>query len=201
MVITKIEFIETKPVRIQVNNLKKTLIETEIILGRKFTLEMATLILQIEKLIYYYDSKKMSSRFNSNFRALELTISSEEVSLSEDLSELINKLNSIKTAFHSAGTNERKKCIMFELLFLHINILFNAYQNQESKMNNSVMEELETNNSAENLTNNSNDGLEKLTDKQRKKYIELTNQLKNAEPSQRNKIQAGRAYYKRLMRE
>ena len=142
----------------------------------------------------------MSSRFNSNFRALELTISSEEVSLSEDLSELINKLNSIKTAFHSAGTNERKKCIMFELLFFHINILFNAYQNQELKMNNSVIEELETNNSAENLTDNSNDGLEKLTVKQRKKYIELTNQLETAEPSQRNKIQAGRAYYKRLMR-
>jgi len=58
MEIKKIEFIETKPIRIQVNNLKKILIETNVILGKKFTFEIATLILQTEKLINYYDSKK-----------------------------------------------------------------------------------------------------------------------------------------------
>lgn len=68
------EFIETKPIRIQVNNLKKILIETNVILGKKFTFEIATLILQTEKLINYYDSKKLLSRFNFNFRALELTL-------------------------------------------------------------------------------------------------------------------------------
>ena len=52
-----------KPIRIQVNNLKKILIETNVVLGKKFTFEIATLILQTEKLINYYDSKKQLSPF------------------------------------------------------------------------------------------------------------------------------------------
>lgn len=201
MEIKKIEFIKTKPIRIQVNNLKKILIENNVILGKKFTFEIATLILQTEKLINYYDSKKLLSRFNSNFRALELTLSNEDISF-EDVSKFINQLSLIKTEFNNVKTNEQKKCIMFKLLFFHINVLFNAYQSKELKINDSVIEKpkLKTNNSVENPTNKSNESLEKLTDKQRKKYLELSNKLENAEPSQRNKIQAGLTYYKNLMR-
>ena len=39
------------------SNLKKILIETNVILGKKFTFEIATLILQTEKLINYYHHK------------------------------------------------------------------------------------------------------------------------------------------------
>jgi len=91
---------------------------------------------------------------------------------------------------------------MFKLLFFHINVLFNAYQNQELKINDSAIEKqkLETNNFVEKPTNKSDESLEKLTDKQRKKYLELSKELENANPSQRNKIQAGLTYYKNLMR-
>ena len=201
MEIKKIEFIEMKPIRIQVNNLKKILIETNVILGKKFTFEIATLILQAEKLINYYDSKKMLSRFNSSFRALELTLSNSDISF-EDVSEFTNQLNLIKIEFNNVKTNDQKKCIMFKLLFFHMDILLNAYQNKELKINDSIIKnpKLETNNSVENLTNKYNESLEKLTDKQRKKYLELSNKLENAKPNQRNKIQAGITYYKKLMR-
>jgi len=72
MNLKNIEFTEDKSVRIQINNFLKILIETNVVLGKKFTLEIAILVRQIEKFIKYYDSKKLQSRFNSNFQALEL---------------------------------------------------------------------------------------------------------------------------------
>ena len=72
MNLKNIEFTEDKSVRIQINNFFKILIETNVVLGKKFTLEIAILVRQIEKFIKYYDSKKLQFRFNSNFQALEL---------------------------------------------------------------------------------------------------------------------------------
>ena len=118
MDIKKIEFIETKSIRIQVNNLKKILIETNVILGKKFTFEIATLILQTEKLINYYDSKKLFSRFNSNFRALELTLSNEGISFEfEDLSKFTDQLSLIMQKQMSKKNILCLNCYFFILMF------------------------------------------------------------------------------------
>lgn len=74
MNIKKIKYIEEEPLKIQVNKLKRLLIEANVILGKKFTLEIASLTSQIEKLINFYDSKKIPSRFNSSAQALELNL-------------------------------------------------------------------------------------------------------------------------------
>jgi len=96
----------------------------------------------------------------------------------------------------------KKNILCLNYYFFILMVLFNAYQNQKLKINNSVIkkQKLETNNFVEKPTNKSNESLEKLTDKQRKKYLELSNKLENAKPSQRNKIRVGLTYYKNLMR-
>jgi len=178
MEIKKIQFIETETIQIQINNVKKILIETNVILGKKFTFEMATLVLQTEKLINYYDSKKLGARFNANFRAVELTLSNEDISL-KDVSSFITELSSIKTDFNNATTNEQKKSIMFKLLFFHMNVLFNAYQ--QSK-------ELKTNTSVRKSTSESTENLEKLTIKQKEKYLVLMDKLETADLKEKYKI-------------
>jgi hypothetical protein len=65
MKIKRILFDKKPSVQIQVNNIKQLLIKNNVILGKNFTFEIATLVLQIEKLIKYYDSKKLFSRFKT----------------------------------------------------------------------------------------------------------------------------------------
>lgn len=191
----KIEFIENKPVKLQINNVKQILIESNVILGKKFTLEIATLIIQIEKLMNYYDTKKIPSRFKANFQSLELNLSSEEI-LSKNISKFTNELNLIKTMFNDSKENEQKRNVMFKLLFFHINILFNTYQ--ELNLNNFVVNKSYERPKLEKSSLNEN--LEKLTDKQLEKYLKLTHELENAEPTQKNKIRAGLTYYKNIMK-
>lgn len=93
-------------------------------------------MLQIEKLIKYYDSKKSPSRFKTNLLSLEFTLSIQQ----SHVDNSSNKLNSIKTEFENAKTNEQKKLIIFELLFLHLDVLFTNYQIQELKPNNIAVE-------------------------------------------------------------
>jgi len=77
----------------------------------------------------------------------------------------------------------KKKHIMFKLLFLHLNSLFNAYQEQELNKNNFVVEQLsevqklEVDNSIKKISSKLNDSLGKLTGKQRQKYLKLCQKL------------------------
>ena len=61
--------------KVQINSLKLSFIESHLILGKKFIIEMAILINQIEKVTGFYDSKKLGARFNSHFKVLELRFS------------------------------------------------------------------------------------------------------------------------------
>ena len=170
MAIKTITFNNKISVQIQINNIKKMLIEANVLLGKKFSFEIATLILQIEKLINYYDTKKLPARFKAQFQSLELTLSNQEIYFNDSL----NRSSSIKTDFYSAKTNDKKKHIIFELLFFHLDILFNAYQTQELTLNsitpdNSYQKQgLITVNSAKQMKNKSpvNSELKKLILKQ-----------------------------------
>ena len=74
---------------------------------------------------------------------------------------------------------------MFKLLFFHVNILFVAYESQIQKIpNNGMNEEYDLN---------------KLTYKQRQKYVNLCADLESAEHSQRAKIQSSKRYYEKIM--
>ena len=138
MKIKRILFNKKTSVQIQVNNIKQLLIKNNVTLGKNFTFEIATLVLQIEKLIKYYDSKKLPSRFKTNLLSLEFTLSIQQ----SHVDNLSNKLNSIKVEFENAKMNEQKKLIIFELLFLHLDVLFTNYQIQELKPNNIAVENL-----------------------------------------------------------
>lgn len=138
MKIKRILFDKKTSVQIQVNNIKQLLIKNNVILGKNFTFEIATLVLQIEKLIKYYDAQKLPSRFKTNLRSLEFTLSIQQ----SNIDKLSNKLNSIKDEFENAKMNEQKKLIIFELLFLHLDVLFTNYQIQELKPNNIAVKNL-----------------------------------------------------------
>jgi hypothetical protein len=163
-------------------------------------------ILQVEKLICYYDSKKLPSRFNSNLKSLELTLSTEMIYF-KNLSELTDQLNLIKTEFACTKTNEQKRHLIFKVLFFHINILFAAYQAQVLKNNNLAVEnayaapKLETHHDViEKINKESDEKLETLSTIQQQKYLKLQENLKNTEdPREKNRIRANIAHYKKLI--
>ena len=220
MKIKRILFNKKTSVQIQVNNIKQLLIINNVTLGKNFTFEIATLVLQIEKLIKYYDSKKLPSRFKTNLLSLEFTLSIQQ----SHVDNLSNKLNSIKAEFENAKMNEQKKLIIFELLFLHLDVLFTNYQIQELKPNNIAVENLGEKQEftitkpakiqksimtepIKTIKNNSNTNpkFEKLTLKQKTKYQELVKELEKElslnEKDQKkiNKLRASISYYQKLI--
>ena len=220
MKIKRILFNKKTSVQIQVNNIKQLLIKNNVTLGKNFTFEIATLVLQIEKLIKYYDSKKLPSRFKTNLLSLEFTLSIQQ----SHVDNLSNKLNSIKAEFENAKMNEQKKLIIFELLFLHLDVLFTNYQIQELKPKNIAVENLgekqeftitkpaEIQKSImtgpiKTIENNSNTNpkFEKLTLKQKTKYQELAKELEKEllsnenDKKKINKLRASISYYQKLI--
>ena len=220
MKIKRILFNKKTSVQIQVNNIKQLLIKNNVTLGKNFTFEIATLVLQIEKLIKYYDSKKLPSRFKTNLLSLEFTLSIHQ----SHVDNLSNKLNSIKAEFENAKMNEQKKLIIFELLFLHLDVLFTNYQIQELKPNNIAVENLgekqeftitkpaEIQKSImtgpiKTIEDNSNTNpkFEKLTLKQKTKYQELAKELEKEllsnenDKKKINKLRASISYYQKLI--
>ena len=173
------------------------------VLGKKYTLDIAVLILQIEKLIDYYDSKKISSRFSSYLKSLELTLSREELPF-PDNSILLEEMNSIKTEFSTSENNLKKKSVMFKLLYFHMDILFCAYQMLELKNNPSEIKEnlfeLNKNDSTKITDFDTDKKLDKLSFKQKAKYIKLKEELsKETDPVKKNKIRSGVNYYKKIL--
>ena len=181
----KIKYIETESVTHQINKLKKTLIEGNVVLGKSFSFEIANIISQIQKLVNYYDSKKIPARFSANIKSLELTVSNIALDL-ENSSTLNEQIEILKNEFNTADSNQKRRHIIFKLLFFHVNILFVAYESQSQKIpNNSINEEYDLN---------------KLTYKQRQKYVNLCADLESAEHSQRAKIQSSKWYYEKIMK-
>ena len=176
--IKKITYLENQPLKNQINSLKLLFIENKLILGKKFTIKMTTLIIQIEKLTGFYDSKKLGARFNSHFKTLELRIFEDDLTFIIS-SSLLNELNLIKQKFSKAVNNSEKKKVMFELLFFHLNCLFEAYQSLEPQINLPKLDESIENKSLL-ITNlqkspDENEILSKLTPKQGKSYLILKN--------------------------
>jgi hypothetical protein len=114
--IETINFDKEKSLKFQLNSLKLLFIKKNIFLGNKFTIEMAILLNQIEKLIGYYDSKKLDARFNSYLKDLELSFSKEDL-LFIITPPLLSELNIIKQKFSNSRDNSEKRNVMFELLF------------------------------------------------------------------------------------
>ena len=116
MSIIKINNFESQPIIIQVNDIKSILVEKNVILGRKFTFEIATLIVQMEKLIGYYDTKKIPSRFKAQYKTMELMLSTESTYISR-IDAIRSDLSQIKIKFELTENNIKKKRLCLNYCF------------------------------------------------------------------------------------
>ena len=204
-----IKFIANENALIQLNRLKKQIVKHNIVLGNDNTQEMASILTQIEKLIGYYDSKKLSSRFKAFVDAFEKNLSSVETDIDQNLKQ-------IKIDYKNTKSNKRKKELMFSLLFLHLNVLVNEYHQRyntsriNSKLNKTVTPEIDNKviidetieefDFFEKKITDSEQNIENLTNKQQIKYFMLKKKYQNTpNQSEKNKLRANLDYYYKLI--